>query len=126
MVDFAGWEMPVQYRTGIVAEHLATRRSAGLFDVSHMGRFRVRGPGAEAALGRVLTNDPAALAPGRAHYTFIANERGGAEDDAYLYRLARTISSSSSTPRTVPTTSSGSRRVSKAPSASTTRARRSP
>ena len=87
MVDFAGWEMPVQYRTGIVAEHLATRRNAGLFDVSHMGRFRLRGPGAEAALGRVLTNDPAALAPGRAHYTFIANERGGAEDDAYLYRL---------------------------------------
>ena len=87
MVDFAGWEMPVQYRSGIVAEHLATRRHAGLFDVSHMGRFRVRGAGAEAALGRVLTNDPAALAPGRAHYTFIANERGGAEDDAYLYRL---------------------------------------
>ena len=89
MVDFAGWEMPVQYRSGIVAEHLATRRNAGLFDVSHMGRFRFRGPGAEAALGRVLTNDPAALAPGRAHYTFIANERGGAEDDAYLYRLRK-------------------------------------
>ena len=87
MVDFAGWEMPVQYRSGIVAEHLATRRNAGLFDVSHMGRFRFRGPGAETALGRVLTNDPTALAPGRAHYTFIANERGGAEDDAYLYRL---------------------------------------
>ena len=87
MVGFAGWDMPVQYRSGIVAEHLATRRRAGLFDVSHMGRFRVRGPGAEAALGRVLTNDPTALAPGRAHYTFIANERGGAEDDAYLYRL---------------------------------------
>ena len=89
MVDFAGWEMPVQYRSGIVAEHLATRRKAGLFDVSHMGRFRFRGPGAETALGRVLTNDPAALAPGRAHYTFIANERGGAEDDAYLYRLGQ-------------------------------------
>ena len=89
MVDFAGWEMPVQYRSGIVAEHLATRRNAGLFDVSHMGRFRFRGAGAETALGRVLTNDPAALAPGRAHYTFIANERGGAEDDAYLYRLGR-------------------------------------
>ena len=87
MVGFAGWEMPVQYPDGIVAEHLATRRSAGLFDVSHMGRFRFRGP--EAALGRALTNDPAALPPGRAHYTFIANERGGAEDDAYLYRLAR-------------------------------------
>ena len=88
MVDFAGWDMPVQYRSGIVAEHLATRRRAGLFDVSHMGRFRFRGPGVEAALAGVLTNDPATLPPGRAHYTFIANERGGAEDDAYLYRLA--------------------------------------
>ena len=89
MVAFAGWDMPIQYRSGIVAEHLATRRRSGLFDVSHMGRFRLRGAGAEAALGRVLTNDPAALPPGRAHYTFIANERGGAEDDAYLYRLER-------------------------------------
>ncbi len=88
MVEFAGWEMPVRYRSGIVAEHLATRRNAGLFDVSHMGRFRIRGPGSEAALCRVLTNDAAALAPGRAHYTFIANERGGAVDDAYLYRFA--------------------------------------
>ena len=88
MVEFAGWSMPVQYRSGIVAEHLATRRRAGLFDVSHMGRFRFRGTGAESALARVLTNDPAALRPGRAHYTFIANERGGAQDDAYLYRLA--------------------------------------
>ena len=89
MVAFAGWDMPVQYRNGIVAEHLATRRRAGLFDVSHMGRFRLRGAGAEAALARVLTNDPTALSPGRAHYTFIANERGGAQDDAYLYRLER-------------------------------------
>ena len=89
MVAFAGWDMPVQYRAGIVAEHLATRRRSGLFDVSHMGRFRLRGMGVEAALGRVLTNDPVTLSPGRAHYTFIANERGGAEDDAYLYRLER-------------------------------------
>lgn len=88
MVEFAGFEMPVQYRGGIVAEHLATRRGAGLFDVSHMGRFRLRGPGAEACLRRVLTNDAASLPPGRAHYTFLANERGGAEDDAYLYRSA--------------------------------------
>ena len=88
MVGFAGWDMPVRYRSGIVAEHLATRRSAGLFDVSHMGRFRLRGAGAEAFLRRTLTNDAAALVPGRAQYTFLANERGGAEDDAYLYRLA--------------------------------------
>ena len=87
MVGFAGWRMPVQYRGGIVAEHLATRRGAGLFDVSHMGRLRVRGAGSEAALRRVLTNDAAALAAGSAHYTFLANERGGAVDDAYLYRF---------------------------------------
>ena len=87
MVEFAGWEMPVQYRSGIVAEHLATRREAGLFDVSHMGRFRIRGPDAEAALCRVLTNDAAVLPTGRAHYTFIANDPGGAVDDAYLYRF---------------------------------------
>ncbi len=87
MVGFAGWEMPVRYRDGIVAEHLATRRGAGLFDVSHMGRLRIRGAGSEAALRRVLTNDAAALAAGSAHYTFIADERGGAVDDAYLYRF---------------------------------------
>lgn len=87
MVGFAGWEMPVRYRGGIVAEHLATRRGAGLFDVSHMGRLRIRGAGSEAALRRVLTNDAAALAAGSAHYTFIADERGGAVDDAYLYRF---------------------------------------
>lgn len=87
MVGFAGWEMPVRYRGGIVAEHLATRRDAGLFDVSHMGRLRIRGAGSETALRRVLTNDAAALAAGSAHYTFIADERGGAVDDAYLYRF---------------------------------------
>ena len=89
MVEFGGWEMPVQYAGGIVREHLATRRHAGLFDVSHMGRFRVRGPGAEEFLLRVLTNNARALEPGEAQYTFLANERGGAVDDAYLYRLAR-------------------------------------
>lgn len=87
LVDFAGWEMPVQYETGTIAEHLATRRRSGLFDVSHMGRFRFAGPNAQAHLGYVLTNDPKALSPGEAHYTYIANETGGALDDAYLYRL---------------------------------------
>ncbi len=87
MVPFGGWDMPVHYRDGIIAEHLATRRHAGLFDVSHMGRFRVRGAGAERFLGEVLTNSPRALGDGEAHYTFIATESGGAVDDAYLYRL---------------------------------------
>lgn len=87
MVDFAGWEMPVQYPTGTIAEHLATRRSSGIFDICHMGRFRIRGPHAEEHLGYVLTNDPRGLRVGEAHYTFIANEGGGAVDDAYLYRI---------------------------------------
>ncbi len=89
MVEFGGWDMPVQYPTGIVREHLSTRRAAGVFDVSHMGRYRVTGAGAEAFLMRALTNNARALDPGQAHYTFIANEAGGAVDDAYLYRLAQ-------------------------------------
>ncbi|MEA3502645.1 MAG: glycine cleavage system protein T, partial [Actinomycetota bacterium] len=85
IVDFAGWAMPVQYETGTIAEHLATRRGTGLFDVAHMGRYRFTGPGALDHLGRVLTNDPRGLDPGESHYTFIGNEDGGAVDDAYLY-----------------------------------------
>jgi aminomethyltransferase len=88
MVPFGGWDMPVQYAGGIIQEHLATRRGAGLFDVSHMGRYRVTGAAAEAFLLRVLTNNAQALDAGHAHYTFIANEAGGALDDAYLYKLA--------------------------------------
>ena len=87
MVDFGGWHMPVQYPSDIIQEHLATRRHAGLFDVSHMGRFRVRGAGAEDFLLAALTNNARALDPGHAQYTFIANQAGGAVDDAYLYRL---------------------------------------
>ncbi len=87
MVDFAGWEMPLMYPTGVVAEHLATRRRAGLFDVSHMGRFTVRGPDALEFLQRVLSNNAAALEVGQAQYTFIPTETGGAIDDAYLYRF---------------------------------------
>ncbi len=88
MVDFADWDMPVQYKTGTIQEHLATRRHAGLFDVSHMGRFELRGAGAEDFLVHALTNNARALSPGEAQYTFLANEAGGAVDDAYLYRLS--------------------------------------
>jgi aminomethyltransferase len=88
MVDFAGWEMPLQYGGGIVAEHLATRAGAGLFDVSHMGRFLIGGADAVAFLQRVLTNNAAALEVDQAQYTIIASETGGAVDDAYLYRFA--------------------------------------
>jgi aminomethyltransferase len=87
MVAFAGWDMPLMYPTGVVAEHLATRRRAGLFDVSHMGRFVVRGSRALDFLQRVLRNNAAALEVGQAQYTFIPTETGGAVDDAYLYRL---------------------------------------
>jgi aminomethyltransferase len=89
IVEFAGWEMPIFYPTGILEEHLATRKRAGLFDVSHMGRFIVRGQGALAFLQHVLTNNAEALdiRETGAQYTMIPNETGGAVDDAYLYRF---------------------------------------
>lgn len=87
MVPFGGWEMPVQYPTGILEEHLATRRTAGLFDVSHMGRFIVSGGDAPAFLQHVLTNNAAALEVGESQYTLLADPQGGALDDAYLYRF---------------------------------------
>ena len=87
MVEFGGWDMPIQYPTGIIEEHLRTRRKAGLFDVSHMGRFCFRGRGALPLLQKVLTNNAAALVPGRAQYTVIPTPSGGALDDAYLYCL---------------------------------------
>ncbi|NQU76956.1 MAG: glycine cleavage system protein T, partial [Planctomycetes bacterium] len=90
MVAFAGWDMPLHYTTGIIKEHLATRKGAGLFDVSHMGRFTVRGSGAMAFLQHVLTNNAAALDVGMAQYTIVPNEAGGAIDDAYLYRFHET------------------------------------
>jgi aminomethyltransferase len=87
MVEFAGWDMPVAYKGGILEEHLATRRYAGLFDISHMGRFLIAGEHAIPFLQKFLTNNALALDPGMAQYTLIQNERGGAIDDAYLYRL---------------------------------------
>ena len=87
MVNFGGWEMPVQYPTGIIAEHLATRSGAGLFDVSHMGRFVLRGPGAVPFLQHMLTNNADALDPLQAQYTIVPTPTGGAVDDAYLYRF---------------------------------------
>jgi len=87
LVDFGGWEMPLQYPTGILAEHLATRSHAGLFDVSHMGRFVLRGPGAAAFLQHVLTNNAEALDLLQAQYTIVPTPTGGAVDDAYLYRF---------------------------------------
>ena len=87
MVEFGGWDMPVQYESGIIQEHLSTRKLAGLFDVSHMGRFIVGGPGALDFLQHVLTNNAEALQIEEGQYTMIPNEAGGALDDAYLYRF---------------------------------------
>ena len=87
MVEFGGWEMPLHYETGIVQEHLITRREAGLFDISHMGRFTVRGKDALEFLQHVLSNNAAALEEEEGHYTMIPNENGGVIDDAYLYRF---------------------------------------
>ncbi|MEW6422627.1 MAG: glycine cleavage system aminomethyltransferase GcvT [Deinococcota bacterium] len=86
MVPFGGWDMPVQY-TGVKAEHDAVRTRAGVFDVSHMGEFRVTGPDAEAFLQRVTTNDVTKLKPGRAQYNWLPNESGGLVDDIYVYRV---------------------------------------
>jgi aminomethyltransferase len=86
MVDFAGWEMPVQYE-GIREEHAAVRTHAGMFDVSHMGEVEVEGPGALAFLQRVLSNDVAKVEAGGAQYSCLCNEDGGVLDDLFLYRL---------------------------------------
>ena len=87
MVEFGGWEMPVQFETGIVQEHLSTRKQAGLFDVSHMGRFVISGPNALDFLQHVLSNNAAALEVEESQYTMIPDGNGGAVDDAYLYRF---------------------------------------
>ena len=87
MVDFGGWEMPVQYPTGIVAEHLYTRHFCSLFDVSHMGRLLIQGPERLAFLQHVLSSNVAGLDLNMAQYCILPDEDGGAVDDAYLYRF---------------------------------------
>jgi aminomethyltransferase len=87
MVPFAGFEMPLHYPSGITAEHRAVRERCGLFDVSHMGEFLVRGPGAVPFANFVTCNDVAALAVGQVQYSAILNERGTFEDDCLVYRL---------------------------------------
>jgi aminomethyltransferase len=85
IVDFAGWEMPVQY-TGILEEHEAVRTRAGLFDVSHMGEVVFRGPRAAEALGRLFTNDLSKLVDGQAQYGCLCRPNGGIVDDVIVYR----------------------------------------
>jgi aminomethyltransferase len=86
LVPFAGWEMPVQYE-GVRQEHTAVRERAGVFDVSHMGEIETRGPGAEAFLQHLLSNDVTKLAPGGAQYSLLCRPDGGVLDDLFSYRL---------------------------------------
>ena len=87
MVPFGGWDMPVQYPAGILAEVRAVRGGAGVFDVSHMGRALVSGPAAAAFLDRAVTAAAASLPVGRARYALICNDHGGVIDDTIFYRL---------------------------------------
>jgi aminomethyltransferase len=87
MVDFGGWDMPVQYTAGVIAEHMATREKAALFDVSHMGEIWVEGEDAIAFVNRLTTNDVTKLVDGQAHYSALTNEKGGVVDDLLVYRF---------------------------------------
>ena len=88
MVDFAGFELPVQYENyGVIAEHTAVREKAGLFDVSHMGEVIVKGRDAEKALNYLLTNDIRGMYDGQVRYSLLPNEKGGAVDDVLIYRI---------------------------------------
>jgi aminomethyltransferase len=84
---FGGWSMPIEYE-GTLSEHRAVRERVGLFDLSHLGKVDVRGPGAVDALQRVLSNDLRKVAVGRAQYNQVLNDRGGVEEDLIVYRLA--------------------------------------
>src|SRR5438067_7993202 len=88
---FAGYEMPVQYKEGLRAEHLHTRAAAGLFDVSHMGQVRVTGPNLQVGFERALPIDFDDWPRGRQRYTLLLNERGGIEDDLMVTRLAEEV-----------------------------------
>jgi aminomethyltransferase len=90
LIDFGGWEMPVQY-TSITDEHLAVRSAAGIFDISHMGEVTISGAAAEEFLNHVLTNDVRKLTPGLGQSTLMCNERGGVVDDLYAYKLSEQV-----------------------------------
>ncbi|WP_176012580.1 glycine cleavage system aminomethyltransferase GcvT [Victivallis sp. Marseille-Q1083] len=88
MVPFAGWEMPVQYSDGIIAEHQHTRNAVSLFDICHMGEFQIRGTGAVAALDRLLARPVLDQPIGSCRYNFLLNDAGGVLDDLVVYRMA--------------------------------------
>jgi aminomethyltransferase len=86
LTDFGGWLMPLVYREGTIAEHKAVRSGIGMFDVTHLGKITVEGPGAEAALDVALPGKIAKLRPGRAAYNLVLNAEGGVVDDIFVYR----------------------------------------
>ena len=87
MVEFGGFEMPVQYRTGVIREHMAVRTACGLFDVSHMGEVIMQGPDTVSNLNRLLTNDYTVMEDGQARYSPMCNEQGGTVDDLIVYKV---------------------------------------
>src|SRR5262245_36588844 len=88
LIDFGGWDMPVQYKAGTIKEHKAVREALGLFDVSHMGEARLRGPRAAEAVAKLATNDVAGAAVGKAVYTLLCRPDGGIVDDCIFYKRA--------------------------------------
>jgi aminomethyltransferase len=87
MVDFGGWDMPVQYPAGTIEEHLRTRTRAGLFDVSHMGEIDIRGRDAVSFVNRITSNDVTKLVDGQAQYSTLTTPQGTVVDDLLVYRL---------------------------------------
>src|SRR4051812_18143191 len=87
MVDFGGWDMPVQYAAGVIEEHMRTRTASGLFDVSHMGEIWVEGRDVIEFVNRLTTNDVTKLIDGQAHYSALSNNNGGVVDDLLVYRF---------------------------------------
>lgn len=87
IVEFAGYELPVQYTAGLMNEHLAVRNKVGLFDVSHMGELIIKGENAEEALNAIVTNDVRGMYDGQVRYSVLPNEQGGAIDDILIYRI---------------------------------------
>src|SRR5660397_76063 len=87
LVEFAGYEMPIEY-SGIKDEHMTVRESVGVFDVSHMGEFWIKGPNALELIMKITSNDPSVLKPGQAQYTCFPNGKGGIVDDLLVYCLS--------------------------------------
>ena len=105
MCPFAGYQMPIEYPTGTVAEHNAVRQAAGIFDVSHMGKVKVVGPGAVNFLNGVLANDLDRITAGQAQYSLLCSETGGVIDDLIVYRVSddevRIVPNASNAPQVV-------------------------